>query len=296
MKFSMKPVIKKLLNTNLSVFNEFHPIRLELKRTTFSSLFALGMFLLGATFLFISENNYTPSDALYDRFLNNIPHYEYLTISANALTMTELGLSILFMVTLPRPWNVIIIRRAAVVLSTLFLTRGIFIVMTTIPSPLGKACVPDIIKDEYAIVRVIQLIIGAHSNCTDNVFSGHTSTILTACMQIHFYCKYNILRIISWMLSIAAILLVLISRLHYTVDVLCAVVIALLMHYLFVIAIDSDPRFAIVRFIKYLDGYDIRTKYFRNLRAASGDDLTLELVTTTASPRRKPNSLSESSE
>eukprot|EP00834_Sanchytrium_tribonematis_P006100 NODE_420_length_7765_cov_0.831855.p4 type:complete len:293 gc:universal NODE_420_length_7765_cov_0.831855:2038-1160(-) len=269
-------IMKHWKRFNFSTFHEFHPIRLEWRRSGVAFIYALAAFTIGAAMLFVSENNYVPQDALFDRFLNNIPNYKYLAYVANALTMTELWLSIIFMITIPAPWNLIVIRRALIVLGTLFFTRGIFIVMTTVPSPLGMDCKPDIIKDEYAIIRLLQLMSGTHSNCTDNIFSGHTSTVLTACIQIHFYCKFLTVRILSWLLSICAITFVLISRLHYTVDVLCALVIGLLMHYMFVIAVDSDSKYYIVKFVKYLDGVDIRNKFRRNLRASSGDDIRLE--------------------
>ena len=281
-------LLKRILKINLSNIkeSETHPISLEWKRSGVAFVYALTMFTVGASLLFVSENNYVPQDALFDRLLNNIPNYKYLTTVANALTQTQLWISVVFMITIPRPWNLIVIRRALIVLGTLFFTRGVFIVMTTVPSPLGKDCKPDIILDEYAVIRLVQLMSGAHSNCTDNIFSGHTSTVLTACMQIHFYSRFNVLRVFSWMLSLCAITFVLISRLHYTVDVLCALVIGLLMHYMFVIGVASDPQYYIVKGIQYLDGVDIRNKYHRNMRAASGEDLRLEEVEISHATRR----------
>jgi len=261
------------LLVNLSILKTGHPLNLEWRRSIFALVYVILSFGLGAAFLFVSENNYVPQDALYDRILNNIPNYEYLEPVANALTMTILVISIIFMIFLPRPWNVIVIRRALVVLGSLFFTRGLFIMMTTVPSPLGLKCQPQIIKDDYAIIRLFQLIAGTHSNCTDNVFSGHTSTVLTACYQIHFYTRYNVLRVFAWLVSITAIIFVLITRLHYTLDILCAVVIASLMHYLFVIAAESNEKYFIVKAIKFIDNADIRHRFNRNLRNSSGEEL-----------------------
>lgn len=65
---------------------------------------------------------------------------------------------------------------------------------------------------------------GKHVYCGDYIYSGHTVILVSAYLYIQEYTSRRlvILHWVSWLVSLTGIVMVLIARGHYTVDVLIA--------------------------------------------------------------------------
>ena len=55
--------------------------------------------------------------------------------------------------------------------------------------------------------------------CGDMIFSGHASSAILACCTFTRYCKNKLVNMIIYLITIASCFLIIVSRLHYTVDV-----------------------------------------------------------------------------
>lgn len=129
---------------------------------------------------------------------------------------------------------------------------------------------------------------GKVTACTDNIYSGHT-TLITVCVWTFLqYSGAMVLRVYALLHAVIALAAILITRLHYTVDVIVAIIVAsfvyMTVHYLIQFAMDEyyspktpqNPQnitdavivekillqrigyIKILRIVRWIDGMDIR--------------------------------------
>ncbi|KAI8997898.1 PAP2 superfamily C-terminal-domain-containing protein [Pilobolus umbonatus] len=124
----------------------------------------------------------------------------------------------------------IILRRWAFVMGIIYIFRGITLLVTTLPSPLVVECRPHEVELTGTFIErlffVFKVIDGSVLVCTDNIFSGHTSMMMTCVMiwRVHSRMK----RPFSWILYVmaaAGMIMIILTRYHYTVDVVLAIYI-----------------------------------------------------------------------
>ncbi|XP_023231832.1 phosphatidylcholine:ceramide cholinephosphotransferase 2-like [Centruroides sculpturatus] len=128
----------------------------------------------------------------------------------------------------------IILRRVFVIIGLLYFMRGITMFVTQVPiASTTYFCSPKANSTNPLLIgkRVLQLmsgfglsINGQHIFCGDYIYSGHTVILTMAYLIFQEYGprKYFILPCIVWLASAVGIFMVLLSRGHYTVDVVIA--------------------------------------------------------------------------
>lgn len=127
----------------------------------------------------------------------------------------------------------VVARRMLWMLVILYFFRTWSFLVTTVPSPLrgctGKYLPEDISTREMlpGYIKLIgQMATGSVTACTDNIYSGHTSLITILVMTFIMYSGRNWLKIYATLHGFLALLTILMTRLHYTVDVYIALLVA----------------------------------------------------------------------
>lgn len=158
--------------------------------------------------------------------------------------------------TLLHPQRFMILRRVLFLLGILFFMRAITVTATQLPdaSPTCQAQFTDPVRGAYksqpmypkALFRAWKVLWHpmTHVTCGDMVFSGHTTVLFLCHMIFRRYCKAKHLKVkvlyraahtpesvcaaarsISLVYAIGAALVIIGTRLHYTLDVLVAIFI-----------------------------------------------------------------------
>lgn len=176
---------------------------------------------------------------LHDRGFTVFPDLTEMRSWLPDMFLTSLlGLTILFNVFwIHKPrmeyQGFVVARRMLWMLVTLYFFRTWSFLVTTVPSPLrgctGKYLPENITTREMVpgyIKLIGQMATGSVTACTDNIYSGHTSLITILVMTFIMYSGINWIKIYAIIHGAVALLTILITRLHYTVDVYIALLVA----------------------------------------------------------------------
>lgn len=145
----------------------------------------------------------------------------------------------------------VVARRMLWMLVTLYFFRTWSFLVTTVPSPLrgctGKYLPEDITPRELVpgyIKLIGQMATGSVTACTDNIYSGHTSLITILVMTSIMYSGLNWFKVYACVHGSVALATILITRLHYTVDVYIALLVAsfIFFNYHFILIIFLQGR------------------------------------------------------
>lgn len=122
----------------------------------------------------------------------------------------------------------VMLRRFAFIMGFIYVFRGITLLVTTLPSSLIDECRPPEIELTGSVGErfgfILSVIGGTALTCTDNIFSGHTSMMVSCCMLWRVHSRLR--RPFSWILYLiatAGILMILFTRFHYSIDVVLAI-------------------------------------------------------------------------
>ncbi|ORZ15835.1 PAP2 superfamily C-terminal-domain-containing protein [Absidia repens] len=172
-------------------------------------------------------SNYPLGDLLHD----GLPYvYDYHIVNY-FLTACLLYTIILFAFQSP-DWSTrwIVLRRWLIISGVIYIFRGITLVVTTLPSPLVAYCqVSRITLNGSAGERfgyLFQMIGGSINPCTDQIFSGHTSAMMSCVMVWRIHSRMRI--VYTWILyalALAGMLMIIATHFHYTIDVILAIFI-----------------------------------------------------------------------
>ncbi|KAG2213572.1 hypothetical protein INT46_002278 [Mucor plumbeus] len=123
-----------------------------------------------------------------------------------------------------------ILRRWAFIMGFIYVFRGITLLVTTLPSSLIDECRPPEIELTGTVAErfgfIMSVVGGTALTCTDNIFSGHTSMMMSCCMIWRVHSRLR--RPFGWILysvATAGILMILFTRFHYSIDVVLAIYI-----------------------------------------------------------------------
>lgn len=128
----------------------------------------------------------------------------------------------------------IILRRVFLIMGLLYFMRSITMFVTQVPvASTTYYCSPKVNKTSAGLVfgRVLHMlggfglsINGRHTFCGDYIYSGHTVILTMAYLVIQEYTPRRcwFLHWLVWAASVTGIFMVLLSRGHYTVDVVIA--------------------------------------------------------------------------
>lgn len=156
-----------------------------------------------------------------------LPHIHYYKI-ADIWLYCALGISLIRYL-FDKRQNVRVFRRFMFLQGSLFMLRGISIMVTTLPPPLKK-CSIEITGNPF--VEGLLIMIGWAKTCNDVLFSGHTVTITHLALIWHYHhgLKFHpnyciLLRIGVWMITISGYFMIIATHFHYTIDVFIAICI-----------------------------------------------------------------------
>lgn len=128
----------------------------------------------------------------------------------------------------------IILRRCFIIIGLLYFLRSITMFVTQVPvASTTYFCSPKANSTTFLIIakRVLYLmsgfglsINGKHTFCGDYIYSGHTVILTMAYLLVKEYSprRYVIIHWLVWLTSCVGVFMVLLSRGHYTVDVVVA--------------------------------------------------------------------------
>ena len=114
------------------------------------------------------------------------------------------------------------------IMGIIYIFRGMTLVVTTLPSSRIDHCIPPTVSLNGSISErfafLFQQLTSSTSPCTDNIFSGHTSFMISCAMVWRIHSRIR--RIYSWIayiLVLVGLLMILFTRFHYTIDVILAI-------------------------------------------------------------------------
>jgi hypothetical protein len=236
----------------------------EIKRTLCTVAFLIIMIVIMTSAQVYSDHQYGEYVQEFDMAIKDqngafppagVPYYAQVPLHDRGFTvfpdLTEmrswlpdmfltslLGLTILFNVFwIHKPrmeyQGFVVARRMLWMLVTLYFFRTWSFLVTTVPSPLrgctGKYLPENITPREMVpgyLKLIGQMATGSVTACTDNIYSGHTSLITILVMTFIMYSGINWLKVYAILHGAIALLTILITRLHYTVDVYIALLVA----------------------------------------------------------------------
>lgn len=216
----------------------------ELGKTLAALLFVLLNFILTTTSLSITHELRRPaSQPLPDLILDHIPYHAWALDVSEVLIMFS-TLAAAFTVLLHKH-RYILIRRVCLIVGLLYGYRALTMIVTVLPSAnMEYLCDPQLnhtISAGEVAHRVLKIISGfgltingQHVYCGDFIFSGHTMILILAYLIVQEY-SHPRLWLLHWLLSLSAFLgvvMLLVARGHYTVDVIIAYYITTRLWYL----------------------------------------------------------------
>ncbi|KAJ2799131.1 hypothetical protein H4S07_005525 [Coemansia furcata] len=185
----------------------------------------------------------TESGLLYDVILARLPFVRETWVTD--IIVNTAGLTcVVGSLCMARSWQArsILIRRIGWMMAALYLLRSFTLSITTLP-PSVADCKPVVATDHAGLIGSIPgLISGRLSACTDKMFSGHTTILVISFLFWRRYAThwaFIVYSVVHTAVGIASILLV---RLHYSVDVLLAVVLTCAVHHVYYRSLDAAIR------------------------------------------------------
>ena len=157
----------------------------------------------------IGSGHYHNDSRLYDICHKYLPNYEKYELNGNIYII------LVFLFTLLKPsYTVLIIFEFVAFIIPILFIRSIFSLFTVLPK--SSNCV----YNPYTSL--------VNGGCYDKIFSGHFSTVFVLSLLLN---KYNIITMpIVVLLNIINVLIILSTRIHYTIDILVSFCITYLMY------------------------------------------------------------------
>ncbi|KAJ1800089.1 hypothetical protein LPJ59_001364, partial [Coemansia sp. RSA 2399] len=177
---------------------------------------------------------------LQDQVLEHLPRLEKAWIS-DQLVSTSALFCVVGCLLMSRGWRerLMVLRRIAWMVTVLYFLRSITISVTTMPPP-RPACDIFMPRNIWEILKATpQILAGTMSQCTDDMFSGHTVLFTLSFLCLRTYATHWAVVVYSAIHATAGILSVLLARYHYTVDVVVAVLLTYFVHRTYYAALDA---------------------------------------------------------
>lgn len=228
------------------------------------------------------------TDPLFDHVFSILPNKsEWRGWLPDLLLTSFLVISLVVTLLLPtktriRFQSIVVGRRLMWTLSLLYLFRTASFLVTTVPSPLYQ-CVPKYPQDPTAYLLFIgKMATGKMTACTDNIYSGHTAMVTVLFFTNLVYSGRWYFALYSFFHAAAVLFAILLTRLHYSVDILIALFMTSFVwctyHFLLLVFIDQqllmdggDPRLlneqrlllritnpVMINVLAWMDGMDLR--------------------------------------
>ncbi|KFD49101.1 hypothetical protein M514_10043, partial [Trichuris suis] len=186
-------------------------------------------------------NYLNKTEPLDDGLFRLIPLIQWTWFAADVCTGATISLSFLLLVFHRR--QITVYKRAALIAAFLYCLRGVTLISTYLPPPFPSdslRCLPaiDISREPFeylnrAFILVAKMGSSSDGNlilCGDTIFSGHTMIVVLSCWFLQHYSPQPMrlmALLVVFPLALLAIAFLIISRQHYTVDVVVAIFLSL---------------------------------------------------------------------
>jgi len=142
--------------------------------------------------------------------------------------------------------GVAIARRFATIAGCIYVLRGMTLIVTSLPDPQGRC------KDTTPSWSLSAILADKCSGDT----MGHTVNVVLAALAWGQYSKHRIVQALAWLTSIAAMVLFIVDREHYTIDILFSLFISVFVwkYYHTVLRLPTNNQNRVVRWLEKLDG------------------------------------------
>lgn len=226
--------LKRIAMSNPYVISRSHESH-EACRLCFAILFlVLAAFSNLAALAYIHD--FVGREALPDVVFAVIPEQTWALKVGDSMVM----LCVIFLITLVvcHRERVVILRRTFFIVACLYSMRTVSLLCTQLPSGYvdnDSQCRAklnqSIISWDLFALRILEQAykfgfqdVNAKMLCGDLLFSGHTISMVTSALTISYYLPDSIrpLRYIPWILACIGMICMIISRTHYTIDVIFA--------------------------------------------------------------------------
>lgn len=199
-------------------------------------------------------------------FIHDYYHYQNFELFINLLMLASMVTELTFILFDKR--RVVIIRRTIAAYEFLCVLRLLTMTVTSLPDPSPMCPVTHETKIELTIANVAKELFGG-TTCGDMIFSGHTmGFVIPALVHTTYFGKK--IAAIYWIVALIGAFLLILTRMHYTVDVLLTFVIAPPYFYLYKL-VSENPSFA-----TYLPWF--LSKYFNIMEWPDVDGPTFDLT------------------
>jgi len=207
-------------------------------KTLASAVFLLFGFVITAFSIVLTHERMPDTDRLPDFILDNLDYVSWGLEASEYLLLVNMGATLALI--LAHSHRSIILRRLCFLLGLMYTYRALTFFVTSLPKsdPLYH-CDPkyrhnnnnETIPFVTMIVRVSRIVAGGgisvfHNQvyCGDFIFSGHTMILVTSYLTLKQYTpdRLFILHWVALAVAIAGVVLLLLGRGHYTVDVIIA--------------------------------------------------------------------------
>ncbi|KAJ1792821.1 hypothetical protein LPJ62_000622 [Coemansia sp. RSA 2167] len=175
---------------------------------------------------------------LQDQMLDFLPVLERAWIS-DKLVGTSIIICIIGCLVLTHGWRmrVMLLRRLGWMVTLLYLLRSITISVTTVP-PSTPLCQIAPAQTAWQLIRATpDILAGSVGQCTDKIFSGHTTILFISFLFWRRYATHWAFIAYSAVHTTVGITTVLMARYHYTVDVVIALLLTFFVHHTYYAAL-----------------------------------------------------------
>lgn len=209
----------------------------EYLKTLSSIVFLLVATLCGAFVIgYIHQYSMAQPDPLPDIVFQFIPQQQWAWATADIVVM--ICPLVTFAVLLFHKHWTIVFRRICVISGSLYLIRAAFLLCTYLPPPFldsKERCLPanfssspsEYVKQAFNLVFKGGYSVGENRiMCGDTIYSGHTMVFTLVCLILWYDCPkplYPFFPVAMIITSAFGITTVIISRQHYTIDVVVAI-------------------------------------------------------------------------
>lgn len=212
--------------------NEVNLYPSEPLKTAFSALFLLFGWLATTASLALTHDRVPDTAPLPDILLDHVPYQEWALDASEILIMISTISAVI--VVMCHTHRLIILRRIWYLLGLLYFYRSLTMFITVLPkADTAYTCKPQT-NDTTAVDiarRVLTIISGGglsingkHVYCGDYIFSGHTLVLTMGYLAIKQYSprRYFPLHWLSLCISLTGVILLLLAKGHYSIDVVVA--------------------------------------------------------------------------
>ncbi|GMR50166.1 hypothetical protein PMAYCL1PPCAC_20361, partial [Pristionchus mayeri] len=185
------------------------------------------------------------TDPLPDFLFSLTPYYPYGLNLTEYIMLSSFGAMALLILFHRHRW--IVLRRLAVIGSLLYFGRCVTMFVTQVPvADPHWNCTPKL-KGENAtfanvLIRALKVVTGLglnlggkHTLCGDYIYSGHTIVLVVSALFIGQYSprRWRVVHVFSWMMTLIGMFLLIMSRGHYTIDVIISYFVCTRLFYVY---------------------------------------------------------------